>query len=319
MQLVRGEPLDKILQKKKRLETRHAAQVAKDILSPLIYAHQNKVIHRDVKPDNIIIGNDITYLIDFSIGICLEYKPGLTRASNRGQGVGTAEYSSPEQLSDSSSVDHRTDIFSVGIILFEMLAGHCKIDLEKLDSQLSGVPEELKAIIRKACARDRDNRFGDALAFRKSLDEFCNSGDWITREPTTAICPTPGCPGSAWSSRDFLRGPRVIDSTVSNCCENCGAKLIKSCPKCRGPLPSNIRELVVKSGKGGPDNIRAYCGGCGALIHETPTCKTCGSLLQVSDLNKDTKAFGCSKRCKRRQTTSIPPQPESDSHDDIPF
>lgn len=319
MQFVRGEPLSKILEKKKRLEFNRAAQIARGILSPLVIAHQNNVIHRDIKPDNIIIGAEGPFLIDFSIGICLKYEPGLTRASHPGRGVGTHGYASPEQIRNSGDVDYRTDIFSVGVVLFEMLVGHNKFDMENLDAQLSGCPPELRSVVRTACATDRTNRFADARTFCRALDDICSNPNVAIDGPMRAICPNPRCSSAVLSSREFLRGPNVIDSTTKVCCESCGTKLIKKCSKCGKPLPDNIRDLVVKTGKGGQDNISAYCGHCGTLFYETPTCKSCGSLLKLPDLKKDTKLVGCSKLCIKRQAASAPFSTDSASDDDIPF
>lgn len=316
MQFVRGESLEQQIRKRKKFEPSFAVKTMTAVLSALACAHESKVVHRDVKPDNIITGANSTYLIDFSIGICLEYQPGLTRLTGQGHRVGTTEYASPEQLKDAADVDHRTDIYSAGVVLFEMLAGNSRIDVSEIAGQLPNTPIGLRTIISKACDQDRERRYPSALEFRKALEEFSGGLVWQALEPMLSLCPYPLCDGANWSQTGYLRGPNIQDSTANVCCEHCGTKYIKNCPGCKKPLPSNIRQLLSKTNKHDPDMTEAHCGHCGTVLYKTIKCMSCGSFLKRVNIGKDTQKNGCSKNCKNnRETTPV----TYSADDDIPF
>lgn len=144
-------------------------RVMRDVLSALDCAHQRDVVHRDVKPDNIVLSDHGIFLLDFSIGICVTREPGLTRATNAGEKVGTTNYAAPEQLEDSSAVDTRADIYSAGVVLAEMLGARPRLKLDTLDTEITHVPSVLRNIIRHAAADCPDSRFQRAANFLADL------------------------------------------------------------------------------------------------------------------------------------------------------
>ena len=127
MELLHGEPLQQAMDRRGKLPVEQAIDFALQILSGLESAHAIGVVHRDLKPDNVFIvpatGGPLLKLIDFGIAklrASTEYQKGLTRA---GVVMGTPEYMAPEQLFSAETVDHRADLYSLGVILFEMLSG----------------------------------------------------------------------------------------------------------------------------------------------------------------------------------------------------
>jgi serine/threonine-protein kinase len=129
-------------------DTKFALQIIRDIASALDYAHRQGVIHRDVKPENILLRNDGTpVLSDFGIAHAVEAQTGLTR---EGTSVGTPHYMSPEQLRG-EHVDGRTDLYSLGVVFYQLLTGQLPyqgtdgwaIGIQHISSQIPHLPPNL--------------------------------------------------------------------------------------------------------------------------------------------------------------------------------
>lgn len=149
------------------------------ILDGVEAAHERGILHRDLKPANVLIGPDgVPQVADF--GLAKDVKEpgeGMTRA---GQGMGTPGYAAPEQWADSSAVDERTDVFALGAVLYEMLAGRAPFAADTrvkvLEQTLSGtypalqdVPPAVAAVVGKALSRDPDDRYPTVRALRGGL------------------------------------------------------------------------------------------------------------------------------------------------------
>src|SRR5581483_4498815 len=120
MELVEGESLSHILAREKRLPIAQAVEVALAVCEGLSAAHAAGVVHRDLKPDNVLVGKDgRIVLTDFGIARALESVGKHTQGSP----IGTPAYMAPEQLEASPNVDARADQYAFGVMLFEMLTG----------------------------------------------------------------------------------------------------------------------------------------------------------------------------------------------------
>ena len=122
MELIEGTSLDNFLESRvhNRLETHEAIPIVRNILNALNYAHQQGIVHRDVKPSNVLLDRDNkAMLIDFGIALAM----GEERRSCTGQIIGTPAYMSPEQIAKPKSLDYRSDVYSVGCVFYEMLTG----------------------------------------------------------------------------------------------------------------------------------------------------------------------------------------------------
>lgn len=122
MSLIQGESLAALLEHSPNhaLPLQDALRIFTDILSALDYAHRNGILHRDVKPSNILLdAKQHAYLLDFGIAIAV----GEARHTRAGISVGTPEYMSPEQIRDPEHIDHRTDVYSAACVLYAMLTG----------------------------------------------------------------------------------------------------------------------------------------------------------------------------------------------------
>ena len=122
MPYVPGESLRAALRRERRLALEVAARMGCEILEALAHAHAEGLAHRDIKPDNIVLSSDGAILVDFGIARAIA-QSGEDRVTRSGFVVGTEEYMSPEQAAGADEVDGRTDLYSLGIVLFESIAG----------------------------------------------------------------------------------------------------------------------------------------------------------------------------------------------------
>ncbi|MGH7702713.1 MAG: serine/threonine-protein kinase [Gemmatimonadales bacterium] len=122
MPFLEGPTLSQHLTRTGRMPPDAILRLAGDLLSALGYAHEQQVVHRDVKPDNIVLTSNGAVLLDFGIARAIAISAG-DRLTRSGVAVGTSSYMSPEQIA-AQEIDHRSDLYSLGCVLFECLAGH---------------------------------------------------------------------------------------------------------------------------------------------------------------------------------------------------
>src|SRR5712691_8921113 len=124
MEYVEGESLKQRLAREGPLRVEEAIRIAAEVGDALQYAHEMGLIHRDIKPGNILLAHDHALVADFGIARLMEDSgPDRTSVTGTGMTVGTAEYMSPEQAAGEKRIDARTDVYALGAVLYEMLAG----------------------------------------------------------------------------------------------------------------------------------------------------------------------------------------------------
>jgi len=180
MEFLRGTPLGARLNGQPPLSIDDKLNIVAQLCDGLSYAHEQGVVHRDVKPDNVFILEDGSVkLLDF--GIAKLTSSNLTR---QGDVLGSASYMSPEQVGGSDSVDGRADVFSTGVMLYELLTGHkpfeadaptavilkiLKDDPTPIDTYTQGLPPQLVAAVMKALAKKPEDRWPSADALGREL------------------------------------------------------------------------------------------------------------------------------------------------------
>jgi eukaryotic-like serine/threonine-protein kinase len=183
MSYVEGPTLREWLDRDLRLTVAETVRLATDLLEALDHAHSHGIIHRDVKPANVVRSAGGAVLLDFGIAraVAVAGNDQLTRS---GIAVGTSSYMSPEQITASPDIDYRCDIYSLGCVLFECLAGrppfvhrneavvlqlHLSQAAEDVRSLREDTPAELAAGIGKALAKKPEDRWKSATAMREAL------------------------------------------------------------------------------------------------------------------------------------------------------
>jgi serine/threonine protein kinase len=202
MELLTGETLADLLARKRRLPPPEAAAIGRDVARALAAAHAKGIVHRDLKPANIFLHNEpgedqaVVKVLDFGVAKNLAANDGLRTAT--GSAVGSPMYMSPEQASKANDIDERADLWSLGVVLFEMLTGDRPFrgDLaEVLHQILAGevptvarrvrrIDPALDAIVAGCLVRRREERLGPAAEIARLLDEHAAPGG---REPLPSL------------------------------------------------------------------------------------------------------------------------------------
>src|SRR6187402_737422 len=122
MPFIEGEPLRARLERERQLPVGDALRIATEVADALAYAHAHGVIHRDVKPENILLHGGHALVADFGIALAVQ-QAGGERMTHTGLSLGTPQYMAPEQATGERGVDGRADVYALGAVLYEMLTG----------------------------------------------------------------------------------------------------------------------------------------------------------------------------------------------------
>jgi len=180
---IRGESLRQKLEREKQLSLDEALAITRQVAGALEYAHQHGVIHRDLKPENILLHEGQAMLADFGIALAVK-EAGGNRLTETGLSLGTPQYMSPEQATGDRQLDARSDVYSLGAVLYEMLAGeppHTGATVQAVIAKLlttepvrlrtvrPAVPGAVEEAIHRALTKVREDRYPTAGAMVQAL------------------------------------------------------------------------------------------------------------------------------------------------------
>jgi serine/threonine-protein kinase len=181
MPFIDGESLRTRLDREKRLDVEAMLAVARPVAQALAYAHEVGVVHRDIKPENILLSRGQPFVTDFGIAQAVSVAGG-ERLTASGVAIGTPAYMSPEQALGDEVVDPRSDIYSLGCVIYEMLSGGPPFAGTTIQSllakrltgpppRLTGVPTSVDEVVRRSLATMPQDRFATAVALANALVE----------------------------------------------------------------------------------------------------------------------------------------------------
>lgn len=208
LEYVDGETLADRLARDELVSPREAATMARDLARALSAAHAKSLVHRDVKPANVLLDRGQVRLTDF--GLVLDELQS-TRLTREGTLAGTPSYMSPEQIRSPHFIDHRSDIFSLGTVLYEMLTGQLPFrgvqrmtlmqilhDEPRSPRELNdAIPRDLETICLKAMAKEPSRRYSTAQDLADDLD------NWLFDRPIAARPDTSLERGVRWAKRNL--------------------------------------------------------------------------------------------------------------------
>jgi serine/threonine protein kinase len=218
MELVLGQDLREILAQSPRLPVERAVRIVLDACRGLALAHERGLIHRDLKPANICVsrrsdGREVAKVIDFGVA---KLRDGA-ELSEEGTLIGTLGYMAPEQLTDQKQLDARADIYALGVILYQSLAGRpphicnrsellyriVSVDPKPLGELCPELPPGLAEVVHKALCRNKERRYASVRDFAAALERFARD-DGVSFALPAGAAPAPDPRGEP--TRELRRG-----------------------------------------------------------------------------------------------------------------
>ncbi len=182
-----------------------ALSIVRQLCDTLAYAHGRGVVHRDIKPENILIDTSgVVRVVDFGLARLLDQRADELALTMTGQRMGTPHYMAPEQWEDPASVDHRADIYALGVVFYELLTHELPVGRFGPPSQKVHVSVGLDRVVLKALERDRERRYQATADMRTDVDTQMHAG--TDAEGRAGTSGTSGTAGTAGTSNDRFTG-----------------------------------------------------------------------------------------------------------------
>jgi serine/threonine-protein kinase len=225
MPLIEGESLGHRLARTGELPVEETIEILCDVLSALAYAHERGIVHRDIKPDNILLASDHAVVADFGVAKALTDSDPFGGLTAVGAPIGTPAYMSPEQAAGDPRIDHRTDLYSVGALAYQMLTGqkvfgdrpvreifaaHAMETPENIARRRPNLPKSLASLIMRSLSKrpaDRQQTANEMIAELRAVTTPGGNG-------YAATATSPGVAGasppSVWALTTARAGSRGL-------------------------------------------------------------------------------------------------------------
>jgi len=222
MPFVEGESLRDRLAREKKLSVHETVRILREVADAVAYSHQRGVVHRDIKPANVLLSGRHAVVTDFGVAKALRASGG-DKVTTVGVAVGTPQYMAPEQATGDSNVDARADVYALGLLGYEMLAGRPPFDAPTAQAILSAqvleqpaevtkfrpeTPALLAALIMKCLKKDPADRW-------QTADELVAHLETIGMTPSGGVTPTDTRPHPATGAPRAHRSRTVLIGAVS--------------------------------------------------------------------------------------------------------
>jgi tetratricopeptide (TPR) repeat protein len=195
MPYIEGESLRVKLAREGELPVGEAIRILREVVDALAYAHRNGVVHRDIKPDNVLLSEGHAVVTDFGVAKAVSASSGASSLTSLGVALGTPAYMAPEQAAADPHTDHRADIYAVGALAYEMLSGqppftgatpqavmamHVTETPEPVTRHRSTVSEGLNALVMRCLEKKAADRWQSAAELVPQLDAFTTPSGGLT-------------------------------------------------------------------------------------------------------------------------------------------
>jgi serine/threonine-protein kinase len=252
MPFIAGSTLRERIDREGELPIREAVGFIREVADALAFAHSQGVVHRDIKPDNVMLAGSHAVVADFGVAKAVSAATGRDHLTTSGVALGTPAYMSPEQATADPHVDHRSDIYALGVMAYELLSGrtpfmaatpqavlaaHVTEEADPLRKYRKGISPELELVVMKCLAKRPADRWQSASEMLPYLDAALTPSSGLT--PTKTL-PLPAVtPGRTTSRRAMLAtvGAVVVGAAALGTWKLLGGR--------RGSGPVRVEQVAV--------------------------------------------------------------------------
>ncbi len=220
MPLIEGESLRARIARQGELPVAETVRILRDVADALAYAHAHNVVHRDIKPDNVLLSGRHAVVTDFGVAKALSDSTGESSLTSVGIALGTPSYMAPEQAAADPFVDHRADIYALGAMAYEMLTGkppfggspqmvlaaHVTQAPEPVTSRRASVPPALATLVMKCLEKKAADRWQSASEVHQALE--------LMATPSGGMTPTDAVPATKATAVQ-TKSPKLVGTIVA--------------------------------------------------------------------------------------------------------
>ncbi len=280
MPLVTGETLRARLERERQLPIPEAVRIAREVASAMDYAHRQGVIHRDIKPENILLQDGQAIVADFGIALAVQTAGGA-RMTQSGLSLGTPQYMSPEQAMGERTIDARSDVYALGAVLYEMLAGDAPFTGSSVQAIVAKVLSERPTalhMLRDTVPAHLEHAVFTALA-KLPADRYASAAEFATALSITSGASLAATTPAPASARPLARDPRtwIALTAVTACLVIAALHIARPAAVAR----AEVRQQATYSGRAESPAISADGRFLAYLERRCPVARASGGCLHL--------------------------------------